>query len=115
MKKHAEGRIKDLKARGYANAGLYDPPGVKGTHVMYVLHHADKPEIYAGLPKDPTISPIVELWKGMTKYAGFAAIGAIAAASVLHRLVAGRSVVSADDERNAKRLAEHKNVKEKTP
>ena len=50
MKKHAEGRIADLKSRGFDNAGLYDPPGVGGTHVMYVLHHADKPEIYAGLP-----------------------------------------------------------------
>ena len=43
MKKHAEGRITDLKSRGFENAGLYDPPGVGGTHVMYVLHHADKP------------------------------------------------------------------------
>ena len=49
MKAHAEKRIEDLKSRGFANAGLYDPPGVGGTHVMYVLHHADKPEIYAGL------------------------------------------------------------------
>ena len=38
----------------------YDPPGVGGTHVMYVLHHADKPELYADLPKDPKISPLVE-------------------------------------------------------
>src|ERR1700754_2791480 len=67
MKKHADERIKDLKSRGFKNAGLYDPPGVGGTHVMYVLHHADKPEIYAGLPSNPTISPIVEIWKGMTK------------------------------------------------
>ena len=37
MKQHAEGRITDLKSRGFTNAGLYDPPGVKGTHVMYVL------------------------------------------------------------------------------
>ena len=51
MKEHAAGRITDLKSRGFANAGLYDPPGVGGTHVMYVLHHADKPEIYAGLPQ----------------------------------------------------------------
>src|SRR5471030_2141604 len=48
MLKQAEGRITDLKSRGYANAGVYDPPGVGGTHVIYVLHHADKPEIYAG-------------------------------------------------------------------
>ena len=52
--------------------GLYDPPGVGGTHVMYVLHHADKPELYAGLPNNPRICPLVEVWKGVTKYAGLA-------------------------------------------
>ena len=36
--------------------GLYDPPGVGGTHVMYVLHHADRPSLYAGLPNNPKIS-----------------------------------------------------------
>jgi formate dehydrogenase iron-sulfur subunit len=115
MKKWADKRIADLKSRGFTNAGLYDPPGVKGTHVMYVLHHADKPQLYSGLPNNPAISPIVELWKGMTRYAGFAAIGAFAAISVLHRVVAGRSVVSSDDERNAKVLADKNVLKEKTP
>ncbi len=104
MTKHAEGRIADLKSRGYANAGLYDPPGVKGTHVMYVLHHADKPEIYANLPKDPKISPIVEIWKGMFKYAGFVAIGGLAAVSFLHQVVSGANRVSREDEESAKRL-----------
>ena len=104
MKQHAAERIKDLKSRGYSNAGLYDPPGVSGTHVMYVLHHADKPEIYANLPKDPKISPIVEAWKGVFKYAGFVAIGGLAAISVLHQLVAGANRVSRSDEDAAKRL-----------
>jgi len=40
MKDYAAKRVSDLKERGYANAGLYDPQGVGGTHVMYVLHHA---------------------------------------------------------------------------
>jgi formate dehydrogenase iron-sulfur subunit len=105
MKAHAEARIKDLKSRGFKNAGLYDPPGVGGTHVMYVLHHADKPEIYANLPKDPKISPIVEIWKGVTKYAGMAAIGAFAAIGFLHHMVSGANRVSPEDEENAKRLA----------
>ena len=105
MKKHAEGRIKDLKSRGFSNAGLYDPPGVGGTHVMYVLPHADKPEIYSGLPKDPKISTVVEVWKGLFKYAGFIAIGGLAAVSVVHQLIAGANRVSRSDEDNAKRLA----------
>jgi formate dehydrogenase iron-sulfur subunit len=106
MRKWADARIKDLKSRGFSNAGLYDPPGVSGTHVMYVLHHADKPEIYAGLPANPRISPIVELWKGLTKYAGLTAMAAFAAMGVLHHLVMGPNRVTRDDEQNAKRLAE---------
>ena len=105
MKKHADGRIADLKSRGYKEAGLYDPAGVGGTHVMYVLHHADRPELYAGLAKDPRISPIVELWKGLTKYAGLAAMGAFAAIGFLHHVVSGPNRVSREDEENAKRLA----------
>jgi formate dehydrogenase iron-sulfur subunit len=106
MKGWADARIKDLKSRGFKNAGLYDPPGVNGTHVMYVLHHADKPEIYAGLPNNPRISPIVEFWKGITKYAGLAAIGAFAAIGVVHSIVMGPNRVSREDEQNAKRLTE---------
>ena len=106
MKKHAEGRIADLKSRGFKNAGLYDPPGVGGTHVMYVLHHADQPQIYAGLPKDPTISPLVEVWKGATKYAGMTVMAAFAAIGFLHHLLYGPNRVSREDERNAKRLKE---------
>src|SRR5690606_32638085 len=87
--RHADDRIKDLKSRGYTNAGLYDPPGVGGTHVMYVLHHADQPEIYADLPNNPTISPIVEVWKGATKYAGLAVMGVAAALGALHYAVKG--------------------------
>ena len=52
MKPHAEGRITDLKSRGFAHAGLYDPKGVGGTHVMYVLHYADRPGLYNGLAAD---------------------------------------------------------------
>jgi formate dehydrogenase iron-sulfur subunit len=106
MKKHADKRIADLKSRGFAEAGLYDPAGVGGTHVMYVLHHADQPEIYAGLPKNPAISAVVELWKGATKYAGLAVVGLAAAAGLVHHLVAGANRVTREDEENAAKLKE---------
>ncbi|MEZ0167449.1 formate dehydrogenase subunit beta [Microvirga sp. TS319] len=109
MKNLADSRIKDLKSRGYENAGLYDPPGVGGTHVMYVLHHNDQPEIYSGLPKDPKISPVVNAWKGMTKYLGFAAMGLAAAAGVLHAALVSPNRVTREDEEKAEDL-----VKEKT-
>lgn len=82
MKEHAAERIVDLKSRGYENAGLYDPEGVGGTHVMYVLHHADKPSLYAGLADQPSVSPLVSLWKGVTA-AGAAGHGRHGARRVL--------------------------------
>ncbi|MGQ0485016.1 MAG: formate dehydrogenase subunit beta [Hyphomicrobiales bacterium] len=100
----AEERIVDLKSRGFANAGLYNPPGVGGTHVMYVLHHADKPEIYSNLPKDPKISAVVEAWKGVTKYAGMASIGAFAVLGFFHYVLNGPNRVTGEDEDNAENL-----------
>lgn len=105
MKHHAEGRIADLKSRGFDKAGLYDPAGVGGTHVMYVLHHADRPHLYAGLADNPHISPLVEAWKGVTKLAGLAVIGFAAVASVVHRFAIGPNVVSQEDEKAAAKLA----------
>ncbi len=93
MVHHAEGRIADLKERGYANAGLYDPAGVGGTHVMYVLQHADQPGLYRNLPKDPSISPLVALWKGATKPLMSLALGAAVLAGFFHYVKTGPSEV----------------------
>ena len=95
---HAEGRVADLKERGYANAGLYDPPGVGGTHVMYVLQHADQPQLYAGLPKDPHISPLVALWKGVTKPLMSLGIGVAVLAGFFHFVTAGPKEVEEEKE-----------------
>ncbi|MCR4522625.1 MULTISPECIES: formate dehydrogenase subunit beta [Bosea] len=104
MLDHAQGRITDLKSRGFKNAGIYDPPGVGGTHVMYVLHHADKPQLYANLPNNPRISQVVELWKGLTKYAGMAVVGFAAAFAFVHATVARRNDVSRAEDREAEHL-----------
>ncbi len=98
MIQHAEERITDLKQRGYENAGLYDPKGVGGTHVMYVLQHADKPELYHGLPKDPHISPLVSLWKGVTKPLASFGLGLIALAGFFHYVTEGPKEVDEDEE-----------------
>ncbi len=89
MKVHAAERIVDLKSRGYDKAGLYDPDGVGGTHVMYVLHHADTPRLYAGLPDQPVISPLVGLWKGFTKPLALLAMGAAVLAGFFHYVRVG--------------------------
>jgi formate dehydrogenase iron-sulfur subunit len=97
MIEHADERIADLKERGYKTAGLYDPPGVGGTHVMYVLQHADQPELY-GLPKDPKISPWVSVWKGVTKPLAVASLGLAALVGFLHYVKVGPNEVDEDQE-----------------
>ncbi|ASR90982.1 formate dehydrogenase subunit beta [Alcaligenes faecalis] len=101
MQHHAEERIEDLKSRGFENAGLYDPAGVGGTHVMYVLHHADKPELYSDLPKDPKISPMVSLWKGVAKPLGVAAMALTALIGFFHYIRTGPNETDEEDERRA--------------
>ena len=67
MVSYGQKRVRDLVERGYQKAALYDPKGVGGTHVMYVLQHGDQPSLYNDLPNEPKISPWVSLWKGITK------------------------------------------------
>ncbi|SFP26629.1 formate dehydrogenase iron-sulfur subunit [Geopseudomonas sagittaria] len=97
MQVHAAGRIADLKERGFDQAGLYDPEGVGGTHVMYVLHHADQPSLYAGLPDAPAISPMVSLWKGITKPLTLLAMGATVLAGFFHYVRVGPNKVDEED------------------
>ena len=95
---HANDRIADLKERGFDQAGLYDPAGVGGTHVMYVLHHADQPQLYNDLPKDPTISPVVSVWKGIMKPLAIAAMALTALAGFFHYVTVGPNETEGDDE-----------------
>lgn len=73
----AETRAEELKSDGAEKAGVYNPAGVGGTHVLYVLKDATQPQRY-GLPKKPTIPLTVKLWKGPVKWIGnLVFIGAI--------------------------------------
>jgi formate dehydrogenase iron-sulfur subunit len=98
MIEHAQERIADLKERGFEQAGLYDPPGVGGTHVMYVLHHADRPELYNDLPKDPKISPVVGFWKGLFKPLATAALFFTGLAGFFHYVTVGPNDTEEDEE-----------------
>jgi len=97
-------RVEELKGRGYVNAGLYDPQGVGGTHVMYVLHHADRPELYHALPKDPRISGAIRGWKGWMKPVAAAAFFATLAGTLFHYVGVGPNQVDehADDHEETK-------------
>lgn len=94
----ADQRVKDLKERGYQNAALYNPQGVGGTHVMYVLRHGDKPEAYNDLPADPTISGTVGVWKGMTKTVLSWGMGAAVLFGIAHYFIKGPKVVEEEKE-----------------
>ncbi len=48
----AADKVEALKGRGLEKAALYDPQGVGGTHMMYVVPHGDRLEDYS-LPADP--------------------------------------------------------------
>ncbi len=80
----AQGRLADLAERGFKNAAVYDPKGVGGTHVVYVLPHGDRPEKY-GLPRNPSVSPLVALWRsGFARTVGVVTMVGVAVAGVLH-------------------------------
>jgi len=93
----AETRAKQLRDHsGFPDAGVYDPPGVGGTHVIYVLHDATNPEAYGGLPKDPHIPWTVQLWKKPLKWIGnLGMIGGVVGVFV-HYLRFGPKVVKED-------------------
>ncbi len=98
MLEQANERITDLKSRGFERAGLYNPAGVGGTHVMYVLHHADKPEIYHGLPKNPKINPMVYIWKGFFKVFGIIGLISTILAGFFHYVRVGPNEIEQEDD-----------------
>nr|WP_282956929.1 formate dehydrogenase N subunit beta transmembrane domain-containing protein [Acetobacter ascendens] len=68
---------------------MYDPPGVGGTHVMYVLTHADNPTLYHRLPAEPHISPVVRGWKEWLKPVGALGFIATLAGAFAHYMAVG--------------------------
>jgi formate dehydrogenase iron-sulfur subunit len=85
---YAAHRVAQLKENGFANAAVYDPPGVNGTTVITVLRHGDHPEWY-GLPKDPHIPTTVSFWKRILHPVGFVAMAAAIFGVVGHYLALG--------------------------
>jgi len=84
MKFQAEHRLEDLRERGFAQAAVYDPAGVGGTHVLFVLPHGDRPEAY-GLPRDPKVGPVLGLWRsGLARAVGVGTMFAVLVAGILH-------------------------------
>ena len=102
----ANHRLEDLHERGFANAGVYDPAGVGGTHVLFVLPHGDRPQAY-GLPVDPKVSAVVTLWRGwFSKSLGVFTIFAVLLAAFFHYITFGALEVPAEGAGDKKKEGE---------
>jgi formate dehydrogenase beta subunit len=92
----AEARAGELRADGKAEAGVYNPMGVGGTHVLYVLANAARPADY-GLPENPSIPWTVSLWKGPLKWLGAMALAGGILGSFFHYVRYGPKQEHGDD------------------
>ena len=93
----ANTRVEQLKANGFPQAAVYDPPGVGGTSVVSVLAFGDRPEWY-GLPANPSVPVAVTLWKGALKTIGNTAMLGGLVAAAIHFIRYGRKHKEGIDE-----------------
>jgi len=94
----AHHRLEDLNERGFKAAAVYDPVGVDGTHVFFVLPHGDRPEVY-GLPRNPRVSPVVALWRsGFGRGVGVFTMFSVLVAGILHYMRHGPLEVPGENE-----------------
>jgi formate dehydrogenase iron-sulfur subunit len=97
MKALAAERVGELKERGFEKAAIYDPEGVGGTHVFYVMPHGD-PELYR-MPTNPAVSPLVALWRGgFAKTLGVLTMVSVVVAGFFHYMKVGPVEVDEHDE-----------------
>lgn len=100
MKALAETRATQLREHtSYRDAGVYDPQGVGGTHVIYVLHDAKNPEHYGGLPSNPQVPLFVRLWKGPLKWLGGFGMAFGVLGVFLHHVRYGSKDIDKEEER----------------
>jgi formate dehydrogenase iron-sulfur subunit len=97
MKDLAAERVHELRERGFEQASIYDPAGVGGTHVLYVLPHGD-PGLYR-LPAKPEVSPLVALWRsGVAKTLGVVTMLAVVVGGIFHYMKVGPLEVDERDD-----------------
>lgn len=87
----AEEKLETLHERGFDNAVAYDPAGVGGTHMMYVVPHGDRLEEY-GLPEDPVAKPGALQGLGLVKKIGGWLFGLGVFSALFHYLGVGPEV-----------------------
>lgn len=92
----AEAKVDRLKRRGLARAMVYDPAGVGGTHMMYVVPHGDQLAEY-DLPEDPVASPGPLQTLAVAKKVGAWLFGFGLLSAALHYLRVGPETPDASD------------------
>jgi formate dehydrogenase iron-sulfur subunit len=73
MTAYGNEKVEKLNQRGFDNALLYDPSGVKGVHMMYVVPRGEMLGEY-GLPENPTVTANTSffgLMSGLRKLGSF--------------------------------------------
>jgi formate dehydrogenase iron-sulfur subunit len=93
----ADRKVDGMRARGYERATVYDPAGVGGTHMMYVLPHGDRLADYA-LPENPVVSPGPRAALNIVKRIGSYLFGLGILSTALHFLAYGPDEPGGDDE-----------------
>jgi formate dehydrogenase iron-sulfur subunit len=68
---------------------------------MYVLKHADKPGL-VDLPTNPSVSPMVSLWKGVAKPLALAGMLGAVVAGFFHYMKVGPIEEKADEKTGEK-------------
>jgi formate dehydrogenase iron-sulfur subunit len=99
MVSYGEEKVAKLNQRGFDDALLYDPEGVGGVHMMYVVPRGEILEEY-GLPRDPTVKATFSyfpLMSGLRKL-GSAAMWAGLVGSALFFLRTGRKFPPPEEE-----------------
>ncbi len=95
---YGEEKVAKLKARGFDDALLYDPEGVKGVHMMYVVPRGEMLDEY-GLPEDPRVTGLsfFPLMSGLKKLGSLATWAGLLGAGVFF-LRTGRRFPPPEDE-----------------
>jgi formate dehydrogenase iron-sulfur subunit len=98
MTTYGEEKVAKLKERGFNDAMLYDPEGVGGLHMMYVVPRGDMLDEY-GIPSEPTVQAglsFFPLMSGLRKLGSVATWAGILGTAVFF-LRTGRRQPPAED------------------
>ncbi|MFQ5704553.1 MAG: formate dehydrogenase subunit beta [Gemmatimonadales bacterium] len=89
-------KVEGLKRRGMSNATIYDPPGVGGTHMMYVVPHGDRLADY-DLPENPVAAPGAFAFLGGLKKIGSGMFGLGLLATAVHYMIVGPETADTEE------------------